>query len=185
MTATTAHYFPRTTMELSSILGRKFFRKRDYVLDTGSTNEVFKALRCTLEGFAEKIARLDRLGIRFAIVRNGKNVGESEFDLSGTRTLKIVPVIVGSKRAGIAQTIAGAVLIVASFFSYLVASNRCGAVQRRGWDGRRWRDPNAQPTGWRPSSKCLAREPTELRLGSAKNTTASGNPVPICIGRRR
>lgn len=185
MAATAAHYTPRTTIELSSILGRKFFRKRDYVLDTGSTNEVFKALRCTLEGFAEEIARLDRLGIRFAIVRNGKNVGESEFDLSGTRTLKIVPVIIGSKRAGIAQTIAGAVLIVASFFSYwspptAAALFSAGAGMVAGGVIQML---SPQAGGLRQSAS--PENLPSYAFGSAKNTTASGNPVPICIGRRR
>lgn len=74
MTATAAHYTPCTTIELSSVLGRKFFRKKDFVLDTGSTWEVFRALRAVCAGFAEEIARLDRLGVRFVIVRTAKTL---------------------------------------------------------------------------------------------------------------
>lgn len=117
MAATVVHYSPRTTIQLSSILGRKFFRQKDYQLETGSAWEVFRALRATVDGFAEEIARLARLGMRFAIIRNGKNVGVKDFDLGGIKTLKIVPVIAGSKRAGLLQTIIGAVLIVMSPFT--------------------------------------------------------------------
>ncbi|WP_423143239.1 hypothetical protein [Pseudomonas chlororaphis] len=90
MAATAAHYNPRTTIQLSSILGRKFFRQKDYLLETGSAWEVFRALKATVDGFTEEIARLDRLGMRFAIIRNGKNVGEKDFDLGGIRTLSCV-----------------------------------------------------------------------------------------------
>lgn len=36
MAATAAHYSPQTTIELSSVLARKFFRRKQYQLDTGS-----------------------------------------------------------------------------------------------------------------------------------------------------
>lgn len=190
MATTAAHYAPRTTIELSSVLGRKFFRKKDFALETGSATEVFKALRCTLAGFAEEIARLARLGIRFAIVRNGENVGEKDFDLGGTRTLKIVPVISGSKRGGVLQTVAGAVLVVAAavityasggtatpFTSALAATGYALAI------GGVIQMLSPQAKGLRQSAS--PENLPSYAFGSAKNTTASGNPVPICIGRRR
>jgi predicted phage tail protein len=185
MAATAAHYAPRTTIELSSILGRKFFRKMDFQLATGSVWEVFRALRATVGGFAEEIARLQRLGIRFAIIRNNTNVVEKDFDLGGTRSLKIVPVIVGSKRAGIAQTIVGAVLIIASFFSYwspptAAALFSAGAGMVAGGVIQML---SPQAGGLRQSAS--PENLPSYAFGSAKNTTASGNPVPICIGRRR
>jgi predicted phage tail protein len=179
MAATAAHYNPMTTIQLSSILGRKFFRQKDYQLDTGSTWEVFKALRATVDGFAEEIARLDRLGMRFAIVRNGKNVGEKDFDLGGIKTLKIVPVINGSKRAGILQTVLGVVLIAASSITNGatlapgIAMAAGGVIQML----------SPQVSGLKQSSS--PENAPSYAFGSAKNTTASGNPVPICIGNRR
>ncbi|BBP57791.1 tail assembly protein [Pseudomonas sp. St316] len=179
MAATAAHYHPTTTIQLSSILGRKFFRQKDYQLDTGSTWEVFRALKATVQGFAEEIARLDRLGMRFAIIRNGKNVGEKDFDLGGIKTLKIVPVINGSKRAGILQTIIGALLIVASPFTNGatlapgIAMVAGGVIQML----------SPQASGLKTSAS--PDNAPSYAFGSAKNTTASGNPVPICIGERR
>jgi predicted phage tail protein len=180
MAATAAHYTPRTTIELSSILGRKFFRKKDYLLDTGSANEVFKALRCTLNGFSEEIARLARLGIRFAIIRNGENVGEKDFDLGGTRTLKIVPVITGSKRGGILQTVLGVALIVIGAYTQQPGVVAAGVGLAAGGVIQML---SPQASGLRQSAS--PENLPSYAFGSAKNTTASGNPVPICIGRRR
>ena len=61
--------------------------------------------------------RARSIGLEFAIFRNRKNVGESELTLGGAREIRVVPVITGSKRAGILQTIIGIVLIVASPFT--------------------------------------------------------------------
>ncbi|PHN66503.1 phage tail protein [Pseudomonas sp. ICMP 8385] len=180
MAATAVHYSPRTTIQLGSILGRKFFRQKDYQLETGNAWEVFKALRVTVDGFSEEVARLDRLGMRFAIVRNGKNVGEKGFDLGGIKTLKIVPIIAGSKRAGLLQTVLGVVLIaVGTYFKQPWAVQLGiglavgGAMQML----------SPQASGLKQSAS--PENMPSYAFGSAKNTTASGNPVPICIGRRR
>jgi predicted phage tail protein len=190
MAATAAHYRPRTTIQLSSILGRKFFRQKDYLLETGNAWEVFRALRATVEGFTEEVARLQRLGMRFAIIRNGKNVGEKNFDLGGIRTLKIVPVISGSKRAGVFQTILGVVMIAASaFITYAsggTASPFTNAMAATGYGlaiGGVIQMLSPQASGLKQSSS--PENTPSYTFGSAKNTTASGNPVPICIGERR
>lgn len=190
MADTAAHYTPKTTIQLGSLLGRKFFPQMEFQLETGSAWEVFKALRATVEGFAQEIARLHRLGMRFAIFRNGENVGEKGFDLGGTRTLKIVPVIGGSKRGGILQTVTGVVLIAAAavltyasggtatpFTSALAATGYALAI------GGVIQMLSPQAKGLRQSAS--PENLPSYAFGSAKNTTASGNPVPICIGRRR
>ncbi|WP_449434319.1 tail assembly protein [Pseudomonas putida] len=169
----------RTTVEMSGPLGKRFPGERQYQLDTGSTNEVFSALRATLDGFAEEIKRLDALGMRFAIYRNGKNIGEDELGRGGTRRLRIVPVIAGSKRAGLLQTIVGIALLIAGPFTGGatygpgIAMTAGGVIQMLS-----------------PQAKGLSQSGAPENLpsyafGSAKNTTASGNPVPICIGKRR
>lgn len=67
MAATAAHYTPKTRVYLSGSLARKFFRYKDYQLDSGCANEGFKTLKNTVDGFAAEVARLARLGMRFAI----------------------------------------------------------------------------------------------------------------------
>ena len=180
MAATTAHYTPKTRIYLSGSLARKFFRYKDYQLDSGCANEGFKALKNTVDGFAAEVARLARLGMRFAIFRNRKNVGEEGFEMGGAGEIRIVPVIAGAKRAGILQTVLGIVLIVVGAYSQNpnliaagVAMTAGGVIQML----------SPQASGLRQSGS-----PDNLpsyAFGSAKNTTASGNPVPICIGHRR
>ena len=190
MSSSAAHYSPRTEIKLVGRMWRGLDKVHHRVLDSGSTNEVFTALEVTLDGFKEEVLRLSRLGMRFAIFRNGKNVGQKEFALGGTKELKIVPVISGSKRAGLLQTIVGAVMIVAGVVvtgmsfgaaaplgSALIAGG-IGAVA-----GGVIQLLSPQASGLRTSASPENRP--SYAFGSARNTTASGNNVPICIGKRR
>lgn len=172
-----------TTVYLSGPLIRKFFRKKDYLLDSQSTWEVFRALKASLLGFEQEIKRLESLGLRFAIFRNRKNVGADQFDRGGAREVRIVPVVAGSKRGGVLQTIVGVVLIVASFF---VAPGSQPALLAAGIGTT----AGGVIQMLSPQAKGLSQSAAPENLptyafGSAKNTTASGNPVPICIGKRR
>lgn len=174
-----------TVIKLSGSLAVKFGREHRRLLDTGTTTEAFSAIKNTLQGFEQFIKEQAKLGMRYAIFRNGRNTGEDEFGLSGTREIRIVPVIAGGKRAGVMQTILGAVLIVVGVFTtifgdysgsviQLGAAMVAGGVvqmlspQARGLKGREAAD-NA------PS----------YAFGGAVNTTAAGNPVGIGYGKRR
>lgn len=169
-----------TTILLSGPLIKLFGRAHYRELGSKSVSEAFKAMTCTLEGFEAAIKDLERKGMRFAIFRNRKNVSEKDFSLGGTQEIRIVPVIAGSKRAGLIQTIIGAALIVAgTYFKQpwavqlgigLVAG---GVIQML----------SPQASGLKQSAS--PENAPSYAFGSAKNTTASGNPVPICIGERR
>lgn len=183
-----ASYQPMTTIKLSGSLAATFGRVHRRSLDSGQTWEAFKALKATIAGFQEEIQRLDRLGMRFAIFRNRKNSSEDEFALGGTREIRIVPVVEGSKRGGGFQTVMGVVLIAAALIgNYFVPGNPIspyllnagvamvigGVIQML----------SPQAGGLKQSAS--PENAPSYAFGSAKNTTASGNPVPICIGDRR
>ncbi|WP_281211806.1 tail assembly protein [Pseudomonas fulva] len=167
-------------IKLSGSLAQKFGRLHSKVLDTGKAWEAFKALKVTIPGFEEEIKRLDRLGMRFAIFRNGKNVSESDFDRGGVQELRIVPVVQGGKRAGLLQTIIGAILIVVSFIPGFQAAAAPGIALVAG-GVIQMLSPQAKGL----SQSAAPENLPSYAFGSAKNTTASGNPVPICIGERR
>lgn len=88
--------------------------------------------------------------------------------------------IVGSKRAGILQTIVGVALIIMSPFTGGatlapgIAFAAGGVIQML----------SPQATNGLKSSAAPENTPG-YAFGSAKNTTASGNPVPLCYGKRR
>ncbi|MFJ2456728.1 tail assembly protein [Pseudomonas protegens] len=180
-------YAPMTTIKLSGSLAQKFGRTHRRQLDSGDTWEVFKALKATLLGFEEEIRRLDGMGLRFAVFRNRKNVGVDEFDRGGVRELRLVPVIEGSKRAGSLQTIIGAALVVVGavasavgFGAVGVPMMKMGAVIAIG-GAIQMLSPQAKGLSQSGAPENLP----SYAFGSANNTTASGNPVPICIGERR
>ncbi|AIS17519.1 bacteriophage lambda tail assembly I [Pseudomonas rhizosphaerae] len=178
--AAAAHDGRLTAIKLSGSLAVKFGRLHRRLLDTGKSWEAFKALKATIPGFEDEIKRLDRLGMRFAIFRNGKNIGQDGFDRGGTREIRIVPAVGGSKRGGVLQTVIGAILIAASFIPGFQALLPIGISLVAG-GVMQMLSPQAKGLTQSGSPENLP----SYAFGSAKNTTASGNPVPICIGERR
>lgn len=172
-------YSPMTTIKLSGSLAQKFGRLHRRQVDSGDTWEVFRALKSTIDGFEAEIRRLDRLGLRFAIFRNRKNVGPDEFGRGGSKEIRIIPIVEGGKRAGLLQTVLGVILIVLSPFTNGatlapgIALAAGGVIQML----------SPQASGLKQSAS--PENTPSYAFGSAKNTTASGNPVPICIGERR
>lgn len=171
-------YSPMTTIKLSGSLAQKFGRLHRRQVASGDTWEVFRALKATIDGFEAEIRRLDHLGLRFAIFRNRKNTGPDQFGMGGTKEVRIVPVVEGSKRGGILQIVLGVVLIAASYFGAPTAPAGIallagGVIQML----------SPQAAGLKQSAS--PENMPSYAFGSAKNTTASGNPVPICIGDRR
>ncbi|AUY35048.1 tail assembly protein [Pseudomonas sp. PONIH3] len=178
--ASIAHDAPSTTtVYLSGPLIRKFFRKKDYLLDGKNTWEVFRALKATVAGFDQEIRRLEALGMRFAIFRNRKNVGADEFSRGGVNEVRIVPVIEGSKRAGLLQTIIGVALVIAAPFTG--GSTMAAGIAIAAGGVLQMLSPQARGL----SQSAAPENRPSYAFGSASNTTASGNPVPICIGERR
>ncbi|WP_028682504.1 tail assembly protein [Pseudomonas chlororaphis] len=169
-----------TTILLSGPLIKLFGRVHYRELGSKSVGEAFKALKCTLDGFEEAIKRLERRGMQFAIFRDRKNVAEKDFARGGTQEIRIVPVISGSKRAGLLQTVIGAVLIAAGTYFGQTWAVQLGVGLVAGGVVQML---SPQQNGL--SQSASPENLPSYAFGSAKNTTASGNPVPICIGERR
>lgn len=179
MAATAIDYAPKTKIRLGGFLGKKYGKHHHFLLERGDAKEAAKALDANFPGFTRDLADAEGRGQRFAVFKNGKNIGDGELNLGGARELWFVPVVQGSKRAGLLQTIVGIALIIAGPFTggttygpgvALVAG---GVIQMLS-----------------PQAKGLSQSGAPENLpsyafGSAKNTTASGLPVPICIGERR
>lgn len=187
MAATAAHYTPRTKVRLLGFLRKKYFKIQSFLLDRGDTKEAVKAIDVNYPGFAKDVADAESRGLRFAIFKNGKNIGQDELDLGGARELWFVPVIHGSKRAGTLQTIVGAVMVVVGAVATAMGGGAFGIPLMKmgaviGVGGViQMLSPQAQGLSMSGSPENMP----SYAFGSAKNTTASGNPVPICIGRRR
>lgn len=171
-----------TIIKLSGSLAAKFGRTHVRYLDTGKTTEAFSALKHTLKGFEQFIIEQAKFGMRYAIFRNGKNVGEDEFDLAGTNEIRIVPVIEGSKRGGVLQTIVGAVMIVVgailTYTPFAAASPyliKGGVALMAGGVVQMLSPQNLNTSSSEDSGASYA-------FGGPVNTSAAGNPVPVAYG---
>jgi len=175
------------TIKLSGSLAKKFWRQKDYLLESGTTQEVFSALKHTIDGFEDFIRDQARRGMRYAIFRNRENVGEDRFTMSGTTEIRIVPVIAGSKNSGLFQTVAGVALIVvgavASAFGQAwigapmikigIALTIGGVIQML--------TPVPKSPGQQDQAS-TENKPSYLFNG-AFNSTQQGLPVPVVYGR--
>jgi predicted phage tail protein len=168
----------KTRVLLGGSAGKLFGREHFFELSTGDVREAVKAVDVNHPGFAKYLADAKRKGLEFAIFRNRRNIGGKELAMGGAAEIRIVPVITGSKRAGLLQTIVGIALIIASPFTNGatlapgIAMVAGGVIQML----------SPQASGLKQSAS--TENAPSYAFGSAKNTTASGNPVPICIGER-
>ncbi|AOI29620.1 tail assembly protein [Citrobacter sp. Cb008] len=179
-----------TNIKLSGPLIRLFGREHQRVIST--PREVFRALSVTLPGFEKYMNTSKARGQTFAIFVDKKNITEDDLDFpSCGRTIRIVPVIMGSKRAGVLQTILGAVLVVVGVLGSTIGQAWGGGV----WGPAAWKIGAAmmvggvaqmlspQPSGL--ASKQSADNRASYAFGGVTNTAAQGYPVPLLYGRRR
>ena len=182
MAALSIEYTPMRNIRLCAQL-RQF--GKSYPLAVRTPAEAIKALCVQIPGLERFISNAKSRGLEFAVFVGKKNVGETELGFQGAGDIIIAPVITGSKRAGVLQTIVGAVLIAASFFSFLAPPVAAGlfasGVGMVAGGVIQMLSPQA---GGLKTSAAPENTPG-YAFGSAKNTTASGNPVPLCYGKRR
>ncbi|HAT3951841.1 TPA: tail assembly protein [Kluyvera ascorbata] len=171
-----------TQIELGGILG-KTFGKIHYRL-ISKTSEATRSLAATLDGFEKFMISSQRRGLTYAVFKGKKNIGLDDlgFPVSG-EVIRIVPVVIGSKKAGLLQTILGAVLVVVG-----VVTSAYGGAPLIGagigmMAGGIVQMLSPQPAGL--ASKQDADNQASYAFGGVTNTAAQGNPVPLGYGRRR
>lgn len=127
----------------------------------------------------------------FAVFRGRKNIGVDDFQsLPGASDIRIAPVMEGAKKAGMFQTILGAVMIVAGLALGPAGWGILGATVATGVvvggvttaAGGIYQMLSPQPKGLQmredPDNK------PSYAFGGAVNTTAMGNPVAVLYGQR-
>ena len=179
----------KTTIKLSGSMAQRFGRTHRRALT--SANEVFRALSNTIDGFDAYLREARAKGLDFVIFRDRRNIGHEEFETLGPGDeLRIIPVIRGSKRAGLFQAVLGAALIAGGIalgpagaaligkgaalnVALVGASMAVGGV--------------VQMLSHQVSGLRMRQEPDNkpsYAFGGPVNTTASGNPVPLLYGQR-
>lgn len=177
-----------TTIKLSGSLASLFGREHQRLI--GPTREAFRALSATIPGFEKFMNTSKARGLTFAVFVDKNNVAQDDLDFpNGGRTIRIVPIIMGSKRAGVLQTILGAVLVVVGVLGSTIGQAWGGGV----WGPAAWKIGAAmmvggvvqmlspQPAGL--ASKQDAANQASYAFGGVTNTAAQGYPVPLLYGK--
>ncbi|HHH0387369.1 TPA: tail assembly protein [Yersinia enterocolitica] len=177
----------RRKIILGGVLGKKF--GKEYNWDVLSHKEAIEALCLQVNGFRQFMLDSESKGLTFAVFNGKRNIGESELSLNGKAPIRIMPVIIGSKKAGVFQTILGAVLVAvgavmtwmsggtasplaAGFFKVGAAMMLGGVVQM------------LSPQQGGLASRQSAENTPSYAFGGPVNTVAQGNPIPIGYGER-
>ncbi|WP_413499134.1 tail assembly protein [Buttiauxella gaviniae] len=180
-----------TTIRMSGPLGKTFGKTHQRLIRTNY--EAFRALVATLPGFEKYMNSSRARGLTYAIFVGKKNIGEDDLEFPNNgREIRIVPVIIGSKRAGALQTILGAALVVVGAIGAFTpigqafggaawgpAAMQMGAAMIAGGVIQML---SPQPSGL--SSKQSADNQASYAFGGVTNTAAQGYPVPLGYGRR-
>lgn len=163
------------TILLSGSLA-KLFGRRHRVVTRGGWRDIMGYFK-QFPGFEEHMAESSSKGLRYAVFNGKENISQSDLEKpTGRDVIRIVPVITGSKRAGILQTIVGAVLLVASiWFPGLapagIAMVAGGVIQML--------SPQAKGLG----TQDTPNNRPSYSFNGAVNTSVQGNPVPLLYGR--
>ncbi|MER5035489.1 tail assembly protein [Morganella morganii] len=173
-------------IELGGVLGKTFGKTHQRLIST--TSEAIRALCCTIPGFEQFLNTSRSRGLTYALFRGKKNIGEDDLGFPATDdVIKIIPVVIGSKRGGLFQTIFGAVLVAVGFglsftplafaspFLYSMGSAMAlgGIIQML----------SPQPNGI--AMKDQGENKPSYAFGAPTNTVSQGYPVPIGYGKRR
>lgn len=179
-----------TTIKLGGALGKVFGKNHQRLVST--TSEAIRALCYTLPGFEKYMNSSKQRGLTFAIYKDDKNIGLDDLDYpSSGNVIKIVPVIIGSKKAGLLQTILGVVIVAAAVFAGPMglgalsagAAWNIGAIGASMALGGIVQMLSPQASGL--ASKQSSDNQASYAFGGVTNTAAQGYPVPLLYGRRR
>ena len=175
-----------TQIVLGGTLGKIFGKNHQRSVKT--TNEAVRALCCTIKDFERYLNNSRSRGLTYAVFRGKLNLGKDDlgYPVAG-EVIKIIPVIIGSKKAGLLQTILGAVLIAAafviSFTPFAAASPFLYAMGASMALGGVIQLLSPQTAGL--ASKQDSANQALYAFGGVTNTASQGYPVPLGYGRRR
>ncbi len=177
-----------TTIRLYGALGARFGRVHRLAVQTPA--EAVKALCINLDGLESYLLNAKKNGMTFAVFRGKRNIGVDDFKgLSGDTDIRIAPIMEGAKKAGMFQTILGAVMVVAGVVMTVIsggtASPLAAGLMTSGigmMAGGIYQMLSPQPKGLQgrddPDNK------PSYAFGGAVNTLAMGNPVALLYGER-
>lgn len=175
-------------VRLYGVLGARFGRVHRLVVNSAA--EAVHALAVQLQGFEQFFYEAKDRGMVFAVFHGRRNIGEDELGHPpGRAEIRIAPVIAGSKKAGLVQTVIGVALIaVAAVMTGGVAAFAAGglwgtvgmlgiSLALSGVAQMATKQPKGLDANERPENS------PSYSFNGPVNTQAQGNPVPLLYGR--
>lgn len=171
------------TIRLYGKLGARFGRR--FRLAVNSPAEAVHALCTMLPGFQQYLMGAKAKGMEFAVFNGRQNLSRDQLhDPPGQDDIRIAPVLVGSKRGGVLQTIVGVVLIVvgavASAWGYGAIGQPMMKLGVSMVIGGITQMLSPQPKGL--GAKDTPENAPSYSMNGTVNTQAQGNPVPVAYG---
>lgn len=177
-------------IELSGILCKKFGKVHHRLIST--IREAGVALSATIPGFEKFMISSKERGLTYAVFKGEKNIGADDlgFPVTG-EIIRIAPVVVGSKKAGVLQTILGAVIVAAAVImgpagTGVLAASTAWGVGLGGASmmlGGVVQMLSPQPAGL--ARKESPENKASYAFGGVTNTASQGYPVGLLYGKRR
>lgn len=153
--------------------------KRKHEMTTGAGWRDIMGYFRQFQGFEQYLMESASNGLRFAVFNGKENLCEEDLAKpTGRNVIRISPVIAGSKRAGLIQTIIGVVLIAAGSFFGQPWAVQVGAALAIG-GAVQMLSPQAKGLGTQDSPN---NRPS-YSFNGAVNTSVQGGCVPLLYGR--
>lgn len=161
-------------VRLYGVLGARFGRVHRVVAVNAS--QAIKALCILVPGFEEFLTNSKERGLTYSVFIGGQNIDQKGLAYPvGKDDIRIAPVVMGSKRGGLFQTILGVALLVASVWypallPFAITTLAGGVASLL--------SPQAQGL----SSEDAPENRASYAFNGPVNTSAQGNPVPPLYG---
>ena len=186
---------PLTTVRLYGKLGTRF--GRIHRLAVASAAEAVRALCAIRPGFERELMSSRDRGIHYAVFLGKRNIAEEEMlHPAGRDDIRIAPVLQGSGRGGLFQTILGAAMMVFAMWAaggFTSLAGLSSTLASEGWVGVTAMMGMSMMIGGvmqllspqikELSAKDSAGNGASYHFNGVVNTTAQGNPVPLGYGR--
>ena len=173
------------TIRLYGRLGMQFGRVHRLAVD--SAKEAIQAMCAVLPGFERELMTSKDRGLTYAVFVGSRNIEKDLLnERLGQSDIRIAPLLMGSKQAGLFQTILGAVIIAIAYFNPfgMLTGPMISAAYGMGISmalGGVVQMLSPQQRGI--SAKDGPNNGASYNFNGPVNTSAQGNPVPLLYGR--
>lgn len=178
------HAVPKVrVVRLYGVLRAKF--GKEFRLAVASPAEAIRALTVQLPGFQAFLMGAKDRGLTFAVFNGRRNLSQDQLhDPPGDDAIRIAPVLQGSKRGGVLQTILGAVLVVVGV---VLSANGLGVIGVPLTNAGIAMVIGGVVQMLSPTQKGLGTQDSpdnrpSYAFNGPVNTQAQGNPVPVAYG---